>query len=268
MREFNRKPLSWFKRGSNVRKSERSEIELLAIGQSMKDEGQHEPVIAAPDGTLLIGYGRLKAAQMVGLESLEVIITDEVTDEGRRVLIQAQENMLRHDLTDFEKACIVERLRALFPKWSSRDLAQHLHVDPSTVTRLDAASKVVPEVRQALEAGNIGITHLYEMSKTSEPEQRRLLALALAGASRDAIEREGRKLRSGLSKDDRLRPVVRLNRLRVPMRGAIISIAGGELSLDDVIEVLSEVLKQARKSREENLDARTWQRVMSDRARA
>jgi ParB/RepB/Spo0J family partition protein len=135
-----RKPLSWFTRRNNIRQKQRSEAELRELGKSLR-ERQLSPIWAKSNRTLPIGYGRLEAATLEKLEALDVVISDESVSEFDVVAIQSQENMLRQDLSDFEKDCIVERLRALCPKLMAKDVAERLHVDPSTITRLMSASK-------------------------------------------------------------------------------------------------------------------------------
>jgi hypothetical protein len=107
-----RKPLSWFTRRNNIRQKQRSEAELRELGKSLR-ERQLCPIWAKSDKTLLIGYGRLEAATLEGLEALQIVITVESLSEFDVVAIQSQENMLRQDLSDSEKGCIVERLRAV-----------------------------------------------------------------------------------------------------------------------------------------------------------
>src|ERR1700730_10967939 len=115
VREQTRKPLPFFKRGPNVRTKQRSVAELRELGKSLR-ERQLSPVWAKPDGTLLMGDGRRDAAVLEGLDALDVVITDEPMTEADVLVIQAQENMLREDLSDFDKVCLIERLRALCPK--------------------------------------------------------------------------------------------------------------------------------------------------------
>jgi len=68
------KPLSWFKANPQVRKAF-DDAELRALGESLRVR-QLQPVLAKPDGTLIAGERRYRAAKLVGLESLQVIITD------------------------------------------------------------------------------------------------------------------------------------------------------------------------------------------------
>jgi ParB family transcriptional regulator, chromosome partitioning protein len=263
MRELTRRPTSWFQRRNNVRRTKRSEAESRALGEGMRDEGQIEPVVARPNGDLIAGYGRLDAAMLVGLKDLEVIITDEVEDEGAETLCAAQENWLRQDLGDVDKVYIVERLRTLYPNWLAKHLAERLHVDPSTITKLMSVSKVIPAVREAFEAGAITLSHVYQFSKLDPQQQHQLLPNAVNGATRETIEQEGRKRRNGTA------PPVRSSRIKIPLpSGATIVISGQCLSLGEVIECLSSVLESAKKGDKEKLDARTWQSVMRDRAKA
>lgn len=253
-----RKPLSFFKREKNVRKKERNEAELRELGKSLR-ERQLSPVCAQSDGSLLVGYGRLDAALLEGLDGLDAVITDEPLSEADVLFIQAQENMLRRDLSDFEKVCAVERLRALCPKLMAKDLADRLHVDPSTITRLMSVSKVIPAAREALEAGAINISHVYAMSKASEQEQHALLRLALGGASREAIEAEGRKRRNGKG------AVVRLSSVRRPLPNATVIVSGQAIGLDEAIEAVVAAAKELKRAREEGLDAKTAQAVWQKR---
>jgi len=229
----------------------------------MRDQGQIEPVLARPDGTLIAGYGRLDAGLLVNLESLEVIVTDEIEDEGAKTLCAAQENWLRQDLSDVDKVHVVELLRFHYPKWLAKDLADKLHVDPSTITRLMSVSKVIPAAREAFEAGAITLSHVYQLSKLDPQQQHQLLPAALNGATREIIEQEGRKRRNGSA------PAVRSSRITIPLQsGAKVVLSGQKLSLAEVIEVLSECLDSAKKGMREKLDARTWQSVMRDRSKA
>ena len=258
MQDRTRKPLSWFKRGTNIRHKQRSEAELRELGKSLR-ERQFSAVWAQPDGLLLIGYGRLAAAELEGLEALDVVITDEALTEIDVTVFQSQENMLRQDLSEFEKVCVVERLRALCPKLMAKDLAERLHVDPSTITRLMSASKVIPAAREALEAGAISISHIYAMSKVSEQEQHDLLRLALGGAFRDAIESEQRKRRNGN------RSAVRLNRVKCPLPNATVIVSGDAIGLDEAIDAVLSAAKEMKRTRDEGLDAKTAQAVWQKR---
>src|SRR5581483_10406877 len=182
------KPLAFFKTDPKQPRKQFTEADLLSLGASMKTLGQLQPVGARPDGTLLWGERRYRAAQLVGLAELAVILTDRKLSDSEIRLIQLTENLHRAGLTGYEKWLGCAELMALNPHWQLKDLAAHLHLDPSMVTRLLSPSKCVPAWQEALKAGKVGISDCYAAAKLEEKEQAELLSLKLSGASRDAIE--------------------------------------------------------------------------------
>ena len=117
-------------------------------------------------------------------------------------------------------------------------------------------------MQQALESGEIGITAVYEISRAASEQQAELLGLKRSGTSRDGLaSRVRRQKKQGV-------PQVRLKRILCPLAsGVSITASGSELSLDDLIEALAEAQKEARKAREQGLDAKTFSAVMKDKAK-
>jgi ParB family chromosome partitioning protein len=256
------KPLSFFKTDPNQPRKQFTEADLRSLGASLKSLGQLQPVGAKADGTLLWGERRYRAAQLVGLAELSVIITDRKLSDSEIRLIQLTENMHRADLTGYEKWLGCSELMSMNPQWQLKDLAADLHLDPSMVTRLLSPSKCIPAWQEALKAGKVGISDCYAASKLEEQEQAELLALKLRGASRDAIEQAGRRNRTKAA------PAVRLSRVKIAMpQGASVVISGNDLSMADVVELLTETLKEARKAAEQ-YDVKTFQSMMKDKAKA
>jgi ParB family transcriptional regulator, chromosome partitioning protein len=143
-----------------------------------------------------------------------------------------------------------------------KDLAEFLHIDPSMVTRWMSPSKCIPAVQEALKEGKIGISDCYPISKLPESEQAPLLALKLSGASRDAIEQAGRRKRTNGT------PAVKLARIKAVLPSGVVIVASGEgLTLDDLIESLGEAQREAKKAREQGLDAKTFSAVLRDKSR-
>lgn len=254
------KPLNWFKVESQARRCF-DEVELRQLGESLKVK-QLQPVLARDDGTLIAGERRLRAARLVGLKELLVVVSDEPMSESELRIFQLTENIHRADLKDAEKWHACEELLRLNPRWSNKDLASHLKLSEGTVSKYLAAGNAVPEVQQALEAGEIGITAVYEISRAAAEQQAELLALKRNGTSRDGLASHVRRQKQ----DDA--PQVRMKRILCPLpSGVSISASGNELSLDDLIEALGDAQKEARKAREQGLDAKTFSAVMKDKAK-
>ena len=108
----------------------------------------------------------------------------------------------------------------------------------------------------------VGIGDCYAASGLPEAEQAGFLTLKLSGASRDAIVHAGRKSRSGNT------PSVKVTRVKCQLPSGVCIVASGQgLSLDDLIESLGEAQKEAKKAREQGLDAKTFQSVMRDKSK-
>ena len=177
--------------------------------------------------------------------------------------MRATENFQRSDLTDNEKWLTCKELRDANPQWQLQDLATHLHLSPGTITKLFSPAKCSVAWQQALAAGRVSIGDCYAASGLPEAEQAALLALKLSGASRDDIVHAGRKSRNGNT------PSVKVTRMRLqlPQSGVCIVASGAGLSLDDLIESLGEAQREAKKARDQGLDARTFQAVMKDKSK-
>ena len=260
-----KKPLSWFKAKPQARK-QFDEKELRQLGESLKVR-QLQPLVCLPDGTIIAGERRYRAALLVGMTELEVKIIDDPVTEAECKRLQFTENMLRQDLTGYEqfRGC-VELLR-INPGWTQKDLAERLHVDPSMVMRLLSPSKCIESVRAALAEGRIGISDCYAISRLSDPEQEAALAMKLNGASRDELASHARRQKSRSTSQNN-GPAVKMARVKIPLAGGgSLALSGKELGLDEVIEVLGTAQKEARKARDQNLDVKTFSAVMRDRAK-
>src|SRR5260370_18817104 len=128
------KPLSWFKTSPQVRKCF-DEADLRHLGESLKAK-QLQPVLCQPDGTIIAGERRFRAAKLVGLASLEVKIADEQLSDSQVRVWQLTENMQRSDLTGHEKWLACAELMCMNPGWQIKDLTDHLPLHPSMGTRL------------------------------------------------------------------------------------------------------------------------------------
>jgi ParB family transcriptional regulator, chromosome partitioning protein len=131
-------------------------------------------------------------------------------------------------------------------------------------TKLVSPSRCSPAWQEALKAGKVGIGDCYAASQHDPEGQAQLLALKLSGASRDQIEREGRKRRNGSGNGE----TIRLARVRCPLpSGVEVTVAGKELSISDVIDSLTELLREAKRAADQGLDIRTLAAVAKDKAK-
>jgi ParB/RepB/Spo0J family partition protein len=254
------KPLSFFRPDPNQPRKHFDDVALRALGESLKVR-QNDPVQARPDGSLINGERRWRAACLVGLEALDVIITDVALSDSQMAIVRLTSFFHSEDLTAYEKWSACKQLLELNPGWHAKDLAEQLHVDPSMVTRLLSPSRCIPAWQEALKEDKVGISDVYAASKLPDSEQAELLDLKLSGASRDAIERTGRRKRSVNS------PVVKVNRVKCLLASGVqIVVSGTSVSLDEAIEALSEAIKEMKRARELGYTSKTFAAAMRDRA--
>jgi ParB family chromosome partitioning protein len=253
------KPLPWFKVNPQVRK-QFDEDDLRRLGESMKLK-QLQPVLAQPDGALIAGERRYRAALLVGLPSLEVKIAEEQLTESQIKLWQLQENMLRDNLKPLEQVDGVEELARLNPQWQNKEIAEYLHLDPSMVTRLRAVANC-SVARMALAEGKLkGISDAYPVAIAPEEKKSSLLTMKLRGASRAEIEAAGRKTRQAAAPSS-----VKVNRLRcVLLSGIQIVISGEGVSLESSIEALAEAIKEMKRAKDLGYTAKTFAAAMKDK---
>lgn len=257
MHEYKQVPVDWLKPRQQARK-QFDKSELLSLGESLKLK-QLQPVGSNLEGLLLWGERRWRAAKLVGLTELHCVVTDEPLTESDVRLIQLTENIHRVDLLPHERWQACQELLDLNPDWLAKDLAKHLRLDPSMVTRLLSSSKCVPAVQEAFIAGRLGISDVYAISRASEGEQHELLRAKLGGATRDELAHKVRRKRSTSQ--------VRVSRIRLPLAGMSVVVSGERVGLDELIETLAELLKQAKKAAGESLDIKTWAAVLADKAK-
>ena len=260
MPQLTQKPLCFLKPDPNQPRRIFDENELRRLGESLRIK-QLQPILAQPDGTIIAGERRYRAALLVGLPMLEVKIADEPLSGSQIKVWQLTENIHRADLSGFEKWLACAELMTINPTWQMKELAENLHLDPSMVTRLLSPSKCIAPWQELLKQGKVGISDCYAASKLDEKDQAELLTLKLSGASRDTIEQVGRKSRNGTAAAG-----VRLSRVKIAIKGATVVISGNELGMTEVVELLSETLKEARKAAEQ-YDVKTFQSMMCDKAK-
>lgn len=256
------RPVTWFKFKQQVRK-QFDEASLRRLGESLKQK-QLQPIVVRPDGTVICGERRVRAAMLVGVETLEVKIIDEPLSDSQTKSFQLIENMARENLTGHEQWIACTELMAMNVDWQLKDLADHLSLDPSMITRIMSPSNCIGEVQDAFKEGKIGISDCYGFSKNVPEKQSGLLALRLSGATRDAVEQAGRAIRNGHKKQTG----VGVRRVMCLLSSGIsIVVSGKEISIDNVIDALAEAGKEARKARDQGQDAKTLAAILKNKAK-
>lgn len=260
MRQIIKKPLAFFK-VDNIRK-EFDEESLRKLGASMKKRLLY-PIVAKPDGTIVDGERRLRAAALSGLESLDAILVDEPMTATELRVMQLVSAIHRAELPAWDVYQGCYEIAQRNPDKKDKELAELVSIAPESLCKIMAPSKCIPEVRKAMQEGRVGTSVVYAISKAAETDQLALLEAALQGATRDELERRRRKRPPA---DGRSTEAKRFKAV-LPDSGVSVGLSGKSLGLSEVIDALTELLKLARKAEKERLDVKTWESVLRDQAK-
>ena len=244
--------------------------ELFLLGVSVKKR-QWLPLIVRPDTDkdyfwAIDGHRRVLGGDMVGVEEYDAIVVEASLTKTEWRIAQASTAIHQRGLKGWEQYRVAYELLQTNPDWTDKTLAEELGLSDSMPLRLLSPSKCIREVRNALEAGEIGISDCYAISKEpDEAKQAEMLAMKRSGASRDDLERhrrEPKRRRNGSS--------TKMNKIAIPLpSGITVTFAGDKISIDDVIEAAREVRQAAIKGRDDDhLNAKQFAIVMKQKGNA
>jgi ParB family chromosome partitioning protein len=249
---------------NHIREAMGTEDELRALGVSYVNRPLN-PIICLPDLEVVDGNRRLASVLLVAGPDVEVpvCITDEPVNESVRLEIMMESAIHTRGLSAYEEYVGASQWMERNPKATAEQLGERIGRKPAMMSRLLSLSRCVPAVKEAAASGLLGVTEWYEVSKCSEQQQQELLAARLSGqvGSRDQLAQAVRKSRTAST------PAVKLSRVKIAMPQATVVISGKELSMAEVVELLAETLKEARKAADQ-FDVKTWQSMMKDKAKS
>jgi ParB family chromosome partitioning protein len=155
---------------------------LMRLAESFRKFSQLHPVLVRKEGSsyvLVTGERRWRAARLAGMATIQCL----VCKSGDVRSVQLIENLLREDLLPIEEA---RGYQAIMDRegWGLREMAKHLHLDPSRVSKALKLLKLPEEVQKSVDRGEIPPTTAYEIAKRPRSEQRQLAKDAAAGKIR------------------------------------------------------------------------------------
>jgi len=96
-----------------IRISEIDTIELIELGQSIRDNGLLQPIIINEENQIIAGHRRYLACQKMQIDTIETITlkNSEYSENQNPLLLNILENIQREDLTDIETALALKQLK-------------------------------------------------------------------------------------------------------------------------------------------------------------
>ncbi|HEY4309323.1 MAG TPA: ParB/RepB/Spo0J family partition protein [Pirellulales bacterium] len=239
------------------------EAELLALGQNIKAHGQQVPVILYPnDGRLTLADGerRWRAAKLVGIDELLVIVLPQKPSLASLRILQMSLDAHRVSLSLWERSCLLRRIREE-TSCSVSELAAQVHMKQPLVSKLLAYQRLDPSIQHMLHGGAIDGEKALIISQEPDLQRQRELAILAAELSREQLRRTARPV------DEAKQP--RAKRAAFVLNdGRTVTVQGPEATLADTIDCLMEAVKKLKRCQADQLDITAAQRFMRDKARA
>jgi len=173
---------------------------IARLARSLKDHGQLQAIrVRWSDDhgkwIILAGERRYRAAVQAGLAAISCIFVEGELSEADILEEQLIENCLREDLKPIEQAHAFQILMRA-KSWSGKELAEHLHLHPSSVTHALALLELPADIQEKVVEGKLAPTVAYEITKIDDPDSQRqvveeVIARKLSRReARDAISRK------------------------------------------------------------------------------
>jgi ParB family chromosome partitioning protein len=121
------------------------EIDKLAA--TIKREGMLQPILVDSTYRIIDGERRYRAAQLIGMKEVPVIVA-EVRDDKKRLVWQCIEDIQHKDVPILERDAAWLRLWKQLGKISYVDMAKYLGVSDSTVKDAIERAQFMPTTRQ------------------------------------------------------------------------------------------------------------------------
>jgi ParB family chromosome partitioning protein len=203
--------------------------------------------------TIIAGERRWRAAKIAQVKELPCQVIDQAMTEAAILEEQLIENIHREQLSEVEKAKGYQQL-IVANGWSQSGLAQSLNLSDASVSRTLKLLDLAAPVREHVSAGRLSASTAYEIGRIGDSEKQTELAeRAVAyGLSRDDVASEvqdqaGRRGHKSTRSGNRLM-------CRLPDGTSVtISRTAEALTIDHVIETLSQVSTKAKRLRSKNL---------------
>ena len=246
------------------------ENEIQSLANQLRLQKQLVPIIVQRDEQrfiLIDGERRWRAAQNAGIDTLDAIIVDHKPDEAELKLMQLTINSQRTDFNPLEKAKALQTIMEL-KTWNATQLAEATGMTNSAITILLALPGLPPSIQVLIEQGKLDVSKAYYLSRIDDKDEQEKLALLATGGriTRAALAKRTAKPKSPITRSGVSACTKRLA-FALP-DGYCISLTGFDLSLNNIVTLLNDLSKQARRAQAQGIEATTLARQLSDQNRA
>ncbi len=250
-------------------RSNLDQADCRALGENMKAIGQKVAIIGHTDPKtrrFIVGDGgrRLQAAILCDIPELLAMDLGKAPTPLELEVAQASIDIHKQHFPLMDRARL---WNSIIKKrgCTAKQLAKELGVSDSLVGDYLSLCTLPPDVQELV---NSGALHLSKASliaqQESDPERQRELAALAKDLSRSELAARLKQARQQAQQN----AAVRVSSMRCPLpSGTTVVLKGHELTLEDAIQALTDLLKAMKKASEEGIDGKTFARVCADKAR-
>ncbi len=241
-----------------------------SLGDSMAAIGQQVPIIGYSEPDLdkfavTDGGCRVIGAKMRGIAKLLAMDLGKAPTPLEMQMAQAAIDIHKQHFRLMDRARLYHSIKGM-RGCTAKQLAEELGVSDSLVGDYLSLMKLPPDVQELVDSGAL---HLSKASliaqQESDPNRQRELAALAKDMSRSELAARVKLAR----RNERPAPAVRVSSMRCPLpSGTTVVVKGQELTLEDAIQALTDLLKAMKKASEDGIDGSTFSRICRDKAKA
>ncbi len=243
-----------------------------SLGENMKSVGQQVPVIGYTDPVtrrfvLEDGGCRAQGAILCGIPELLALDLGKAPTPLELAMAQASIDIQKKHFPAMDRARLWQSIIKQ-RGCTAKQLAKELGVSDSLVGDYLSLLTLPADVQEQVSSGALHMSKAcFIAQQEGDPDRQRELAALAKDLSRSQLAAKAKaKRRNGQNPE--APAVVRVSRIKCPLpSGAVVQVSGEEINLDDMIEAMAELVKQAKRASEQGLDVRTFERVCKDRAK-
>ncbi len=163
------------------------EVELEALAEDIRVNGLRHPVEILPDGIIIAGHQRCRAARHLGWSSIDVVVRSDLAEQGDDAVEAyfVKDNFMRRQLTPLGRARCVKRLMDVegqIPTWNhygrrealKAEIGRRLRMSARNVARYLLVLDAPPVVQQAFDAGQLTLITAGKVAMLAKHKQRDL----------------------------------------------------------------------------------------------
>jgi ParB family chromosome partitioning protein len=206
-KETKKLPIDLLQRGKYQPRTEFDPVQLQELADSISAQGIIQPIVVRPisgnNYEILAGERRWRAAQLAGLQDVEVVIND--VDDRAAIAISLIENIQRENLNILDESEALQRLINEF-EMTHQQAADAVGRSRAAVSNLLRLLELGQEAKECLRAGKIEMGHGRALLALNESQQSTMVnKVVVGGLSVRATEAMvKRALKSGEEKKNTL----------------------------------------------------------------